>query len=205
MAAQHNLTIEMGTDYETLVYIGLGDDSYEFANKDYRATLRGAYGGTPQYDFYITENSTTKAITINMYEATTKQLTAGTWVWDLIQNQSIQKNDGTNIYTTANGSAIVQVTWNSHLAKVGDKLTISQMTDPPGGYSAGDFNGTHSVTAVTNSNKFTITLTGNANANATDGDSYMSLEYETTRLLEGDVLVTPSVTGRADSSASTDG
>ena len=39
MASQYNLTIEAGTDFETVIYIGLGDSTYTFGtNKDYRAT-----------------------------------------------------------------------------------------------------------------------------------------------------------------------
>ena len=56
MASQYNLTIEAGTDFETVIYIGLGDSTYTFGtNKDYRATLKPSYGGTPQYSFDIKE------------------------------------------------------------------------------------------------------------------------------------------------------
>lgn len=203
MAAQHNLLLESGTDFETLVYIGVGDSNYTFTGKDYRAKILDSYGGGTQYAFTITEDSTNKAITISMYESVTKLIASGTYVWDLIENTSDILVGAENAFVTTNGQAIVKVIWTAHKAKVGDRFTISGMADPPGGYSINDFNGTHTVTGTANVDTFSITMDDDADATETDGDADFSMEYKTTRLLEGDVLVTPRVTGKTDGNAST--
>jgi len=97
----------------------------------------------------------------------------------------------------------VTCNWSNHGLTTDDEFTMSNISSQPGGYSAGDFNKTHTITAITNENKFTVTMSGNASAGATGGNGTFTARYKTQRLLEGDVLVTPYVTLRGDSAEST--
>jgi hypothetical protein len=202
MAAQNNLMIEAGTDYESNVFIGVGDDSYSFTNKVYRATLRSTYGSVPQYSFTITEDSANKKITLKMSGQITTQLTAGAWVWDLIESVNVNHAPNGNAFTTTSGSAIVEINWTAHGLTAEDEVVITSSTSLPGGFANGALNGTKSITIV-DSNNLTFNAGSTANATATGGAAVFNSIYKTTRLLEGDVLVTPFVTARGQGEAST--
>tara|TARA_Y100000361_G_scaffold79289_1_gene70170 strand:+ start:43183 stop:43800 length:618 start_codon:yes stop_codon:yes gene_type:complete len=204
MASQYNLTIEAGTDFEAVIYIGLGDSTYTFGtNKDYRATLKPSYGGTPQYSFDIKEKQADNKLTLSMREELTRQLTSGIWHWDLIELQTKTINALANAFTTTNADATVEVNWSNHGLTSDDKLIISGSQGLPGGFSNGAFDGTKNITIV-DDNNLTFEASGNANATATGGAATLSSAYKTIRLLEGDVLVTPYVTIKTNSSASTE-
>ena len=205
MASQYNLTIEAGTDFETVIYIGLGDSSYAFGtNKDYRATLIPSYtNATPKYSFTISEKVADNKLTITLPENITRQLTTGIWYWDLVELQTKTLNSSGNAFTTVNADATVEVNWNNHGLTGDDKVVISNSASLPGGFSNGDFDGTENITIV-DANNFTFEADGNANAGATGGTANFSVQYKTIRLLEGDVLVSPYVTLKTDSSASTE-
>ena len=204
MASQYNLTIEAGTDFDTVIYIGLGDSTYTFGtNKDYRATLKPSYGGTPQYSFDIKEKQAENKLTVSMPEITTRQLTTGIWYWDLIELTTKTNSPSGGAFTTANGDDTVEVNWTSHGLTSDDKVVIASSASLPGGFSNGDFDGTKSITIVDKDN-FTFEAGGNANATATGGAASFTVQYKTLRLLEGDVLVTPYVTIKTNSSASTE-
>jgi hypothetical protein len=204
-ASQYNLTIEAGTDFETLIYIGLGDSSYTFGtNKDYRATLIPSYtNASPKYSFTIKEKVADNKLTITLPENITRQLTTGIWYWDLVELETKTNNPSGNAFTTANGDATVEVNWVNHGLTSDDKVVIASSASLPGGFSNGDFDGTKSITIV-DDNNFTFEADGNASATATSGAANFTVQFKTIRLLEGDVLVSPYVTLKSDSSASTE-
>ena len=201
MAAQNNLMIEAGTDYESSVFIGVGDTTYSFTNKEYRATLRKTYGGTPQWSFSITEDASAKKITLKMSSYITTQLTSGAWLWDLIENENKTFSPSSNAFTVTSGSAVVEINWNGHGLTSDDTVIISNPNQLPGGLSAGNVEGTKSITVV-DANNITFVASSNSNANATAGTATFNSIFKTTRLLEGDVLVTPFVTTRGQGEAS---
>jgi hypothetical protein len=205
MASQYNLTIESGTDFETLIYIGLGDSGYTFGtNKDYRATLVPSYTNpSPQYSFVIVENVSEKKLTVTMQESTTKLLTTGIWYWDLIENVSKVFSPTENAFTTVNGSSTVKLNWTSHGLTDDDEIVISSSASLPGGYANGALDATESIDIV-DANIVSFTAGTSANAAATSGAATITARYKTSRILEGDVLVTPYVTRKTSGSASTE-
>ena len=205
MASQYNLTIEAGTDFETLVYVGLGDASYTFGtNKDYRATLVPSYTNpSPQHSFTIVETVSEKKLTITLQESITKLLTSGIWYWDLIENVYKVITSQANTFITVSGSAVVKLTWANHGLTSDDTIVIASSASLPGGYSNGALDGSESITIVDN-NTISFTAGTNANASGSAGSAVVTALYKTNRILEGDVLVTPYVTQKISSYASTE-
>lgn len=194
--------IEAGTDYESVVFIGVGDSSYSFTNKEYRATLNAEYGGGTHLSFSIKEDSSNKKITLSLPQSITATLTAGIWYWDLIENEDKTYAPSSNGFTTTNGTKTVEVNWSGHGLTSDDKVVIASSASLPGGFANGALDGTKTITIV-DSNTFSFVAGSNASATATSGTASFSSTFKTSRLIEGDVLVTPYVTHRTDGEAST--
>ena len=202
--------IEAGTDYESIVYIGVGDASYSFTNKEFRATLNATYGGGTHLSFSIKEDSANKKITLSLPQNITATLASGIWYWDLIENENksflvadqLGSGAGGNAFTTVSGDATVEVNWTGHGLTSDDKAIITSSSSLPGGFANGALDGTKTITIV-DDNNFTFEAGGTANASATAGFANVNSTFKTSRLLEGDVLVTPYVTNRTDGEAST--
>ena len=204
MAAQNNLMIEAGTDYESIVYIGVGDASYSFTNKEYRATLNATYGGGTHLSFSIKEDSANKKITLSLPQNITATLASGIWYWDLIENESKTYTSSNNAFTTVNGDATIGVNWTDHGLTSDDRVVITSSSSLPGGFLNGGLNGTKTITIVDDNNfTFEAGQTANASSISPSGTAVFNSLFKTSRLLEGDVLVTPYVTNRTDGEAST--